>query len=67
MINDKVRHLFTATEAQLWLGIPAGTVRAWANRKRVFSFGLDEQERPMYDRDHLVALRDSRKPKTQAA
>lgn len=63
----KVRHLFTAAEAEVWLGIPASTVRAWASRKKVFSFGLDEQERPMYDRDHLVALRDSRKRRMVAA
>lgn len=60
-MNDKVRHLFTAAEAQTWLGIPAGTVRAWAKREKLWSFGLDEQGRPMYDRDHLVALRDARR------
>jgi len=66
-MSDKVRHLFTAAEAQTWLGIPAGTVRAWAAREKLWSFGLDEQGRPMYDRDHLVALRDSRKRKAVAA
>jgi hypothetical protein len=51
----------------MWLGIPAGTVRAWAARQKLWSFGLDEQGRPMYDRDHLVALRDARKQKQFAA
>jgi hypothetical protein len=66
-MSDKVRHLFTAAEAQTWLGIPAGTVRAWAKREKLWSFGLDECGRPMYDRDHLVALRDVRKRKVIAA
>jgi hypothetical protein len=66
-MSDKLRHLFTAAEAEVWLGIPAGTVRAWASRERVFSFGLDERNRPMYDRDHLVALRDSSRRKAAAA
>ena len=52
-----VRHLYTAAEAQKTLGIPAGTVRAWAARKRLWSFGLDERDRPMYDRDDLLRLR----------
>ena len=53
-----VRHLFTAAEAARVLGIPAGTVRAWAARQRLWSFGLDERGRPMYDRRDLVRLRD---------
>lgn len=56
-----VRHLFTAAEAEAVLGIPAGTVRQWARREKVWSFGLDEFDRPMYDRDDLVRLRDRRR------
>lgn len=55
-----MRHLFTATEAQAWLGIPASTVRCWARREQIWSFGLDEKNRPMYDRDDLIRLRDRR-------
>lgn len=60
-MTERVRHLFTAVEAEQWLNIPAGTVRQWASRKRIWSFGLDERGRPMYDRDDLVRLRDARK------
>lgn len=56
-----MRHLFTAAEAELWLGIPAATVRSWARREQVYSFGLDEKNRPMYDRDDLLRMRDGRK------
>lgn len=52
-----VRHLYTAAEAEASLGIKAATVRQWAHRGRIYSFGLDLRGRPMYDRDHLVALR----------
>lgn len=55
-----VRHLFTAAEAERVLGIPAATVRSWAKRERIWSFGLDERNRPMYDRDHLLALHTRR-------
>jgi hypothetical protein len=53
-----VRHLYTAAEAERVLGIPAGTVRAWFCRKRIYHYGLDERHRPMFDRDDLVRLRD---------
>lgn len=56
--DPQVRHLYTATEAQRVLGIKATTVRSWARRNLLYSFGLDQRNRPMYDRDHLVALRD---------
>lgn len=52
-----VRHLYTAAEAEKTLGIPAGTVRAWFCRKRIYHYGLDERERPMFDRDDLLRLR----------
>ena len=51
------RHLFTAAEAERALGIPAGTVRAWASREMLWSYGLDVRGRPMYDRDDLLRLR----------
>jgi hypothetical protein len=62
-----VRHLFTSAEAEQWLGIPAATVRSWARRHKVWAYGLTEDGRPMFDRDHLVALRDARKPREHAA
>lgn len=58
--SDRVLHLFTAAEAETVLGIPAATVRSWARRERIYAFGLDEANRPMYDRDHLVTMRDAR-------
>lgn len=55
------RHLFTAMEAEQALGIKSATIRSWARRKLIYSFGLDEREHPMYDREHLIALRDKRR------
>lgn len=61
-MNDPgVRHLFSAIEAERWLGIKAATVRSWARRNLVYSFGLNERNHPMYDREHLIALRDKRR------
>lgn len=53
-----IRHLYTASEAARMLGIPAGSIRAWASSKKLWAMGLDERGRPMYDREHLIALRD---------
>jgi hypothetical protein len=58
--DEGVRHLFTAAEAERTLGIPAGRVRVWFHRKRIYHYGLDERGRPMFDRDDLVRLRDQR-------
>jgi hypothetical protein len=58
-MTDRVRHLFSAAESERVLGIPAATVRSWARRKRIWSFGLDERNRPLYDRDDLVSLREN--------
>lgn len=58
-MTGRVRHLFSAAEAERVLDIPAATVRSWALRKRIWSFGLDERNRPLYDRDDLVRLRES--------
>jgi DNA-binding transcriptional MerR regulator len=55
------RHLFTAAEAARLLHIPPGTIRSWKARGLLFEFGLTERGNPMYDRDHLVALRDRRR------
>jgi hypothetical protein len=61
-----VRHLFTAAEAERILGIPAGTIRSWAvdrpaRPQRIWSYGLDQHGRPMYDRDDLIRERDKHK------
>lgn len=53
---DRVRHLFSAAEAEMVLGIKAATVRSWARRGQLHPFGLDERDRPLYDRDHLRRL-----------
>lgn len=62
-----MRHLFSAAEAEVALGIPAGTVRSWASRKRIYPYGLDERHRPLFDRDDLVRLRDRRRQPTGVA
>lgn len=61
MYEDRVRHLFSAVEAEEHLHIKASTVRSWARRKLLYSYGLNERNHPMYDRDHLVGLRDKRR------
>lgn len=48
--------LYTAAQAERELGIPAGTVRAWAFRERVYSRGLDRQGHPMYSGVELIRL-----------
>lgn len=59
--EPEVRHLFSAIEAEKYLGIKASTVRSWARRKLVWSFGLNERNHPMYDREHLLQMRDKRR------
>jgi hypothetical protein len=51
--------LYTAADAQRELGIPAGTVRSWASREWLYSFGLDRVGRPMYRGQDLIRLRDN--------
>lgn len=62
-----VRHLYTAAEAEAALGIPAGTIRSWFARKRVYHFGIDGRGRPMFDRDHLIRERDRSTARDQHA
>lgn len=50
--------MFSAAEAERVLRIPAATVRSWARREQIHPYGLDDRDRPMYDRDDLVRLRD---------
>lgn len=63
--DEGVRHLFTAAEAERVLGIRASTIRTWANRKRIWAFGLDERRQPMYDKRDLIALRDRTRTRDQ--
>ncbi len=65
--TPRVRHLFTAAQAEAILGIPAGTVRSWFARKRIYHFGIDEHGNPMFDRDHLIGARDRRTTRDQHA
>lgn len=60
MTDDRPRHLFTAAEAEKLFGIPAATIRQWRKRRVIFHYGLSRRGQPMYDRDHLIALRDNR-------
>ncbi|GAA4685649.1 hypothetical protein GCM10023215_21110 [Pseudonocardia yuanmonensis] len=55
-LEPRVRHLFSAAEAERVLGIKAGTVRQWAHRGQLHPVGLDERDRPLYDREHLQRL-----------
>lgn len=57
-MNTTIRHLFTAAEAERWLGIPAATIRSWARRRRIWSYGLDSHGHPMYDLEHLLNRRN---------
>lgn len=60
----EIRHTMTAAEAARRLGIPAGSIRAWASSKKLWSYEKDEHGRPLYDRDDLIALRDGTKRRT---
>lgn len=53
----RVRHLFGAAEAERRLGIRAGTIRVWHHRGQLHPAGLDERDRPLFDRDDLLRLR----------
>lgn len=50
--------LITARDAQLYLHIPAGTVRAWACRGAIRSYEHTAQGRPMYDVGDLLRLKE---------
>lgn len=52
------RVLLSAAEAERELRIPASTTRSWARRKQLWPCGLDERHQPLYDRQHLIRLRD---------
>lgn len=41
--------LLTATQAQRYLGVAAGTVRSWAYRGQLVSHDRDERGSPLYD------------------
>jgi DNA-binding transcriptional MerR regulator len=49
--------LVSAAEAARLTGIPAGTIRHWAARQRLFSVGLDKDGRPLYRLSEIKALR----------
>lgn len=55
-----VRHLFTAAEAEVRLGIRSGTIRQWVLRQRLFPMGIDERGRQMFDREDLRRLQARR-------
>lgn len=50
------RDLYTAADAERVLGIPAGLVRKWALRRKLYPMGLSADSRPMYDKEHLRVL-----------
>ncbi|GAA0632339.1 hypothetical protein GCM10010174_61740 [Kutzneria viridogrisea] len=57
-MTSEVRHLFTPSEAERVLRIKASTVRSWARRRLIWSYGISDTGKPMYDRDDLIRLRD---------
>lgn len=63
----RLRHVYTAAEAEVLFGIPASTIRSWVRREKIYAAGLDENGAMMFDRGHLLALRDRGKQKTEAA
>lgn len=48
--------LLTAAQAAYFLGVPAGTVRSWANRGRLASHDRDGFGRPLYDAVRIAEL-----------
>lgn len=48
--------LLTATQAQVFLGVPAVTVRSWAYRGRLVSHDRDGLGRPLYDAVRIAEL-----------
>lgn len=57
-LADNPHHgrLLTAADAQKYLGIPAGTVRAWASAGRLDKVDRDPRGYPLYDAAQLVKL-----------
>lgn len=51
------RRTITAAEAQRSLGIPAGTIRSWASRQRIFAVSIGPDGQRWYRLDQVVALR----------
>lgn len=64
-VAKEVRHLFTAAEAARLFRIPAGSIRAWKSKGLLKDYGRDSFNNPMYDKDHLLALRDGRPRRIQ--
>lgn len=51
--------LITARDAQRYLNIPAGTVRAWACRAAIRSYDHTAEGRPLYDVGDLLRLKEN--------
>lgn len=47
--------LVSAAEASRALAIPASTIRAWATKRIIHSYGLDAGHRPLYRLDDIQA------------
>jgi hypothetical protein len=58
-----VRHLMGAAEASRRYGIPAATLRSWYRRGQLHAYGLDERDRPMFDREHVKRLAEEWSPR----
>lgn len=56
----RLGRLLSATDAEHTLGIPASTVRTWAERQKIYSGGLSTQGHPVYWEVDLMALRHKR-------
>ena len=53
---DPLGRMFTAAEAQHYLGVPATRVRKWAQRGRLHAMGRLRCHHPLYWEADLVAL-----------
>jgi hypothetical protein len=60
------RRKVTAREAQTELGVPTGTIRAWASasKQRLYAVGIDTRGRKLYRLSDVLALRDATRRRT---
>lgn len=60
------RHI-TAREAQDCLGIPAGTIRAWASLGKLFAVSIDRDGARWYRLADVLELREATRRRTRHA
>jgi hypothetical protein len=50
----------TGAQAEAQLGIKEVTIRGWVRRRKIQVAGWDDEGRHLFNREHLIAVRDSR-------